>query len=83
MTPVVRGPFTLTEKEAWNIGCHGNVHFSERLMRIYKERDPNHVVSYDPTFAQPNLAAGFVTSFCSRRTPGGMARNGFYELDGR
>jgi len=28
LTPVVRGPFTLTEKEAWNIGGHGNVHFS-------------------------------------------------------
>ena len=55
LTPVVRGPFTLTEKEAWNIGGHGNVHFSERLMRIYKERDPHHIVSYDPTFQAPNM----------------------------
>jgi len=55
LTPVVRGPFTLTEKEAWNIGGHGNVHFSERLMRIYKERDSHHIVSYDPTFQAPNM----------------------------
>ena len=50
---VVRGPFTLTEKEAWNMGCHGNVHFSDRLTRIWHERDPHHTIDYDPTFTQP------------------------------
>ena len=79
LTPVVRGPFTLTEKEAWNIGCHGNVHFSDRLTRIWHERDPHHTIDYDPTFSQPQtIRPGVFTSLCRRGECGGMARNGSY-----
>jgi hypothetical protein len=66
LTPVVRGPFTLTEKEAWDMGCHGNVHFSDRLTRIWHERDPHHTIDYDPTFSQPQtIRPGYLIRFAA------------------
>ena len=51
LTPVVRGPLTPTDTQAWNIGCHGNVHLPVRMTRIINEaRRNHHYIDYDPTF---------------------------------
>ncbi len=47
LPPVVRGPFTSGEGVAWAIGCHGNVHPSDRLQRLLAERDPGQRRSAD------------------------------------
>ena len=54
LTPVVRGPLTEADTQAWNIGCHGNVHLPERLTRIKGEASKKkHYIGYDPTFSKP------------------------------
>jgi len=47
-------------------------------MRYYKERDPHHIVSYDPTFTQPtwsDLVHYYV--FAAGGAPRGLACHGF------
>ncbi len=49
LTPVVRGPLTPAETQAWAIGCHGNLLLSDRLYRFRTDREPDFRRSYDPT----------------------------------